>query len=213
MMDADTKTKILDAAEELFAKHGLDATSLRQITASAGVNLAAVNYYFGTKDELVRAVLSRRITAINQKRLLMLEAAEAASQGEAPPLRAVLEAFYAPAMELWRLPGRHFQPLLGRIFSEPSPARDFLLEEMAPVVARFGAVLRRILPHLPDQEYFWRMHFVAAILAFTMAGSDVLHKLSGGRCDLSNVEDITLRMVDFAAAGLKAPVTHKGLHL
>lgn len=210
MTATDTKTRILDAAEKLFATQGFEATSLRQITAAARVNLAAVNYYFGTKDQLIRAVLSRRITAINEKRLQMLEAAEAASPGGAPSLSTVLEAFYAPALELLRLPGCHFQPLLGRVFSEPGPVREYFLDEMAPVVARFGTALRRILPYLPEQEYFWRMHFTAAILAFTMAGSHVLHRLSGGRCELSSVREITARMVNFAAAGLRAPITHLG---
>ena len=81
-----TKDKILDAAEALFMEHGFEATSLRSITAAAGVNLAAVNYHFGTKEELFQAVLTRRLDPMNQKRVDLLTRLE----HEAAPARAAL---------------------------------------------------------------------------------------------------------------------------
>src|SRR5215470_418761 len=73
---ADTKTRILDAAEALFTEHGFEATSLRQLTTAAGVNLAAVNYHFGSKEELFQAVLTRRLDPMNQERLDLLTGLE-----------------------------------------------------------------------------------------------------------------------------------------
>src|SRR5258707_12134788 len=68
----DTKSRILDVAEQLFMEHGFEATSLRQLTSSAGVNLAAVNYHFGTKEELFQTVLTRRLDPMNQERIELL---------------------------------------------------------------------------------------------------------------------------------------------
>ena len=61
----ETRTRLLDSAEQLFAERGIDATSLRAITTAAGANLASVNYHFGSKDELFREVVSRRIGPVN----------------------------------------------------------------------------------------------------------------------------------------------------
>src|SRR5580692_187637 len=90
---ADTKTRILDAAEKLFGKNGFDATSLRDITADADVNLAAVNYHFQTKDSLIDAVIARRIEPVNRKRLELLESA-----GPNPNIEQILIAFLAPVL-------------------------------------------------------------------------------------------------------------------
>src|SRR5579871_5345079 len=97
-----TKDRILDTAERLFARDGFEATSLRAITAEAGVNLAAVNYHFQSKEALVRAVIGRRMGPVNEKRLAMLDACETAA-GDGPlPLEGVLEAFVRPVLEIAR---------------------------------------------------------------------------------------------------------------
>src|SRR5437588_10537254 len=112
-----TKDRILDAAEGLLARHGFEATSLRAITAAAGVNLAAVNYHFQSKDALIRAVIARRIGPINEKRLEMLDAIEAAA-GDGPlPIAPVIEAFVGPVIEV-RNKAQCFAPIMGRVFNE-----------------------------------------------------------------------------------------------
>src|ERR1700675_3405038 len=90
----DTKTKILNAAEKLFALNGFDATSLRDITAEAQVNLAAVNYHFQSKDSLIDAVILRRIEPVNRRRVEMLDTA-----GPSPSVEQIVEAFLAPLLE------------------------------------------------------------------------------------------------------------------
>src|SRR6185503_15006764 len=99
---ADTKTRILDAAEELFTRHGFEATSLRSLTAAAGVNLAAVNYHFGSKEVLFQAVLTRRLDPMNQERIELLEALEREGGARPPSCEKVLFAMLIPALRLAR---------------------------------------------------------------------------------------------------------------
>src|SRR5437764_13750276 len=101
---AATKQRILDTAESLFMEHGFEATSLRSITAAAGVNLAAVNYHFGSKEELFQSVLTRRLDPMNHARLSLLTRLEAAAAP--PPLSCaeILEAHGVPALTLARAP-------------------------------------------------------------------------------------------------------------
>src|SRR5437879_11584596 len=110
-----TKDRILDAAEHLLAKNGFEATSLRAITAEADVNLAAVNYHFQSKDALIRAVISRRIGPINEKRLTMLDAIEQAAGDGLLPLGPVIEAFVGPVIEV-RTKAKSFAPIMVRVF-------------------------------------------------------------------------------------------------
>src|SRR6516165_8302775 len=109
-----TKDRILDAAERLFARDGIEATSLRAITAEAGVNLAAVNYHFQSKDALLDAIIARRIAPLNQRRLEMLDRIEAEFPSGPLPLERVLDAFFRPMFESAGEMS-HIRPLLGRI--------------------------------------------------------------------------------------------------
>src|SRR3954466_315489 len=112
----DTKTRILDAAESLFMEHGFEATSPRQLTATAGVNLAAVNYHFGSKEELFQAVLTRRLDPMNQKRMALLTDLERVHAPDPVPCERILAALFIPALELARDPqhgGSNFLRLLG----------------------------------------------------------------------------------------------------
>src|SRR5215472_3578898 len=107
----NTKTKILNTAERLFAHHGIEATSLRAITAQAGVNLAAVNYHFQSKEALLHAVIARRVEPMNQKRLALLDASEAEAGPGPLPLEKVLDAFLRPVFEVLSGQAREFTPM------------------------------------------------------------------------------------------------------
>src|SRR5918911_3680849 len=96
----ETRTRILDAAEELFMQHGFEATSMRQLTAKAGVNLAAVNYHFGSKDALIEAVFRRRLDPMNAARIAELEKLEADSVARSPSPEAIIRAFLVPSLRL-----------------------------------------------------------------------------------------------------------------
>src|SRR5512140_3630828 len=154
MAEIDTRQRILDAAECLFTEHGFDATTLRQITGAAEVNLAAVNYHFGSKEELIREVFRRRLTWLNQQRLQELDRLEAAAGGAPLKPSRILEVFFGVALKMSAdSGGRTFMRLLGRTYTKPSEfVRGFLAEEYAAVLARFKAALIKALPEVPQEE-------------------------------------------------------------
>ena len=211
---ADTKTRILDAAEELFMEHGFEATSLRLITTAAEVNLAAANYHFGSKEELFQAVLTRRLDPLNQKRIELLSQFERAAKGVTTPLTCekILSAMFIPALNLARdheRGGKNFLRLLGRAYADPAPfIRNFLSQQYAVMIARFRAAFARSLPHLSREDLSWRLHFVMGALSYTLAGTDVLKMLAQYRPEEADNDELLLnRLAPFLAAGLRAPPT------
>jgi AcrR family transcriptional regulator len=207
----DTKRRILDAAEELFMEHGFEATSLRLITTAAGVNLAAANYHFGSKEELFQAVFTRRLDPMNHDRMALLAAYEAAAGGQPLTCERIISAMFIPALKLARdheQGGKNFLRLLGRAYADPAPfIREFLSRQYAEMVGRFRAAFGEALPHLPREEVSWRLHFVMGALSYTLAGSDGLKLISQIRPeDADNDELLLKRLAPFLAAGLRAPV-------
>ena len=204
----DTKDRILDAAESLFAQHGFNATSLRKITASAGVNLASVNYHFQSKNSLIEAVLTRRIAPLNRERLEMLASVEA--RKDFPALEDVVHAFVSPVVRKRLGGGEHgadLGRLIGRIHSDPCEcARACFFRQMREILRPFTSAFRRALPGLPMAELMWRIHFGVGVMAHTLAGLEHLKQVSGGLCDLSDVEGTIDRIVTFVCAGMRAPL-------
>jgi AcrR family transcriptional regulator len=213
-MDAlsqDTKTRILDAAEGLFMEHGFEATSLRQLTSTAGVNLAAVNYHFGTKEELFQAVLTRRLDPMNQERIDLLSRYEREAGDGSLSCEKVLSAMLIPALRLARdeaRGGKNFLRVLGRAYADPAPfIRNFLSEQYAEMIARFKEAFLKALPHLTRQELTWRLHFVMGALSYTLAGTDALKLMAQMvPAEKENDEMLLQRLAPFLAAGLKAPL-------
>ncbi|MGE0355538.1 MAG: TetR/AcrR family transcriptional regulator [Burkholderiales bacterium] len=213
-MDAlsqDTKSRILDAAESLFMEHGFEATSLRQLTAAAGVNLAAVNYHFGSKEELFQAVLTRRLDPMNQERIALLERYEREAGGRQLSCEKILSAMLIPALRLSRderRGGKHFLRVLGRAYADPAPfIRTFLSAQYAEMISRFKDAFLKALPHLTKQELTWRLHFVMGALSYTLAGTDALKLMAQVIPDEKDNDEMLLeRLAPFLAAGLKAPL-------
>lgn len=203
MSEADTKTLILNAAEQAFAELGFAAASLRQIVAAAGVNLAAVNYHFGSKEGLIQAVFARRIGPLNEERLRLLDAAEAKKGGVT--LEEIVEALVGPALRLSRdvqKGGPFFMRLLGRTVAEPSEfLQKMLREQFGHVVKRFTAAFARALPELTEDELAWRIHFAIGVMAHTMCDPQNL-RLCPGRSETVETEEVVQKAVDFIAAGM-----------
>lgn len=207
----DTKLRILDAAEDLFIEYGYDAMSLRQITSRAEVNLAAVNYHFGSKETLLQAMLSRRLDRLNEERLALLTRAEAAWPGSRLTCEHVLGAMFIPALAISHhrdIGGPAFLRLLGRVYADPSPfIRDYLQQHYAPVFKRFFDAFAQALPELPPQELRWRLQFALQALSGVLASSDttrLVDTFAQGQPmgDLQMVARLTALMV----AALKAPM-------
>lgn len=206
-----TKERVLDTAEALFMEHGFEATSLRAITAAAGVNLAAVNYHFGSKEELFQSVLTRRLDPMNQARVELLSRLEADYAPKAVPCERILVALLVPALKLARDPergGKDFLRLLGRAYADPAPfIRRFLSEQYGEMIARFKAAFARALPHLPRKELSWRLHFIMGALSYTLAGTDALKLIAELNPHESTNDEILLRrLAPFLLAGLTAPL-------
>ena len=216
----DTKSKILDAAEELFMEYGFEATSLRLITTAASVNLAAVNYHFGSKEELFQAVLTRRLDPMNQDRMQLLSAYETAAAGKPLTCEKILAAMFIPALKLARdheQGGKNFLRLLGRAYADPAPfIREFLSSQYREMIARFRTAFSRALPNIPREELSWRLHFVMGALSYTLAGADMLKIISQlDPEEATNDELLLKRLAPFLAAGLRSPspAADDGYHL
>lgn len=201
----------MDAAEILFAERGFDAASLRAITAAAGANLASVNYHFGNKEALLRAVMARRLVPLNRHRMEMLERFEA-EYGPAPvPVENILRALLEPislAVQSQQGSWQRFRLLVGRMYSEATPRiMAVLWSELADIAGRFQAAIRRACPHLQENELYWRIHFTIGAMALTLSAGTLLELLSRGKCDPSDIAEGVERLITFAAAGFRAPST------
>ncbi len=196
-----TKQRILDAAEELFARLGFAGASLRQVTSAAKVNLAAVNYHFGSKDRLIEEVFRRRLDILNARRLAALDALDRGAT-----LEDVLEAFIRPALELSRESRgeRAFVRVLARAYAErDNQLREFLSTHYGDVFKRFAQAFAERLPTLDKPELYWRLDFVTGALTYAMANFGVIQR----RPDSSkkqHLEQAVQHLVHFAAAGLRS---------
>jgi AcrR family transcriptional regulator len=201
----DTKERILDVAEELFGEQGLDRVSIRHITRKARVNLAAINYHFGSKEDLIAAVFERRVVPVNEARLVALARVELAAGRRGPKLEDILEAFIRPALESTLKAskgGTAFSRLFGRCLSEPSPEIEALLKrQFEPMANRLQAALKRALPHMSKSEIFWRMKFTYGALHHWLLTRD---KFRPEWVQDVNVETQTQKLISFAAAGFRA---------
>jgi AcrR family transcriptional regulator len=197
---ADTKTRILDAAEKLFGEKGFDATSLRDITTEADVNLAAVNYHFQSKDSLIEATIMRGAGPVNEKRLAMLEAA-----GPKPTIEQIMEAFVGPVLEQDFEP---MAPLMARVLASPETMQRVFKQLIETMSRRFADAIGVALPELSPAERMWRLHFTAGAMAHTVTRGPVLRDLFGGVLDFKDRKLLIARLVKFAAAGFRAPEVH-----
>jgi AcrR family transcriptional regulator len=199
-----TRASILDAAERLYADRGFADVTLRDIVAAAGVNLAAVNYHFGSKDELIAELFVTRSLATNRERLNELKSAEAAGGGRAR-IDAILRALVGPTLRGCLGPD-----------SERSTAARFMIRasiETVPPIRRvknrevdhlrkFAAAMRRSLPECSDVDLYWGLNFALAMAHQTVRDSERLTKLSEGLCDLNDVDGIIERIVAVSAMAL-----------
>ena len=188
-------------------QQGFGGTSMRLLTSKAGVNLAAVNYHFGSKDALIEAVFRRRLDPMNVARIAALDVLEASGT---PDADAIIRAFVGASLRMLEdaKGGRNFIRLLGRTYTEPAKGIRHLIGQMyAPTMQRYKAALERALPQMPREELVWRMHFMFGTLAYTLAATDTVQLIAGSkpedRYDARLLED---RLTAFLAAGLTAPL-------
>lgn len=211
-----TREAILDTAEALFAQQGHEATSMRQITSAAGVNLASVNYHFGSKESLVQAVLKRRLEVLNRERMRLLDELEAQSGGKPLKPSQIVDAFFGTLLRLAADPaqaGSTFLPLLERTMTDPTDfIRALLAEEYADVLARYRNALFAALPDVPRAEIIWRFQFMLGATSYAIMGTDLLRSvtgLDGDQAEQPNDRELLLpRLMSFLLGGLRSPLPH-----
>ncbi len=204
-----TKLHILEIAEELFAEHGFADTSLRQITTVADVNLASVNYHFGSKKGLIQASVGRYMEQLApsvDSALASIEDRSSISIQEV--LLAIVPGFLS--LESVRVGGTSiFMRLLGRGYAETQGhLRKYVEENYGGTLSRLMSVIKLALPELSEEELFWRIHFALGTFVFTMASSQALQEISEADYDsLASIQYIIHQLVPFIGYGMEAPAS------
>ena len=209
----ETQKLLLDAAESIVAAHGFNGASLRDIADRAGVNVALVKYHFGSKDGLVEAMMLRRIGPIDQRRLALLDALEAATPTGPLRLEDVLEALIRPAVEeglSGTKEAKQFMRLIGRVFAEPPAVMGLMARHIQPVMNRFDDAFERALPGFNQQDQAWRKVACMGVIQHSLLMFSMIHEvpfpiqfLVGGPPKASTV---VRRLIAFCAAGMRAQV-------
>jgi AcrR family transcriptional regulator len=211
MPSDQTRSAILAAAERLYADRGFGDVTLRDIVAAANVNLAAVNYHFGSKDELIAELFVTRSLALNRERLKQLKAAEELGGGRAG-IADILRALVGPTL----------RGCLGPDSARSTAARFMIrasIESVPPIrriknrevdhLRKFSAAMRRSLPGRGEADIYWGLHFALAMAHHTIRESERLTRLSEGSCDLDDVEAVIERVVSVAAIALGGGAVEK----
>lgn len=200
MTDLGSPGRILDAAEDLFTRQGFDATSVRAVTRRAGMNAAAVHYHFGSKQDLLRALLERRIAPLNDERRVLLDHVE---RGGAAELEAILDAYLRPVL---RHAGAESGALSALLYGLPASERQELLDEVfGPVHRRFHTALRRALPELSPGEVEERFRFATAVMLHAASGQLDCYPSDAAALPRRSAESRLGAMVGFLAHGMRAP--------
>ncbi len=209
MPKADTKERILNAAEHLFAERGVDGSSLRAVTREAEVNLAAVHYHFGSKEGLLEAVMARRLEPVNQDRLKRLEELEGAAQGDPIPVEDLLRAFLEPALRLVANEERGllFAQMLCRAYWEAGEAfRDAVVHQFRVVGERFGSAFAGSLAPMPLPEVFVRFQYMLGVMIHELADPQRLRRDGPFAVPEADLETRLARLIAFLSAGFRAPL-------
>jgi AcrR family transcriptional regulator len=203
----DTKERLLDAAERLFAERGFEGASLRAVTQAAGTSVSAANYHFGSKEALLRATLRRRVEPVNRLRLERLDALEAAAAGAPLSLESLLDAFLRPAFEVRAAQhegAAYYRQIAARLYSDPPElVADLKRELFRPLFERFFAALQRTMPDSSPQALGLAFQFMVGTLIYVMSGHlEGALGVSDGDARPTD-EEVLARMVAYAAAGLR----------
>lgn len=206
----DSREKLLAAALHLFATHGVDRVSVRDIAHAAGVNSALVGYYFRGKEGLLSQLYRRHCEPLNAERFRLLESFSRG--GKTPALEKILEAFLRPALAITKNRSglSEFIRLRALLAAERMEILETLVaENFDRSSSIFVNVLHRCLPHLTYEDVLWRFHFMVSTVNYTAVGPHRITVFSEGRCDPLKVEDTLRELILFLAAGFRAPMSRK----
>ena len=206
MASSSTKTKeqIITVAEQMFAERGFAGTTLRNIVSEAGVNLAAVHYHFGSKEELFRAAVARFARPVVEQELKLLSELKAGA--ELPSVEAILTAMVKPSLEILshgddtRLIRAKF---MGRCRTEPEPIQNIAYGEFAPAMEAFLDVLQRVLPEQSRSQLGWKLDLVITALVRVLMESGKHYALFKTN-DPADIQAATHQLVQFLSPGMRS---------
>jgi len=200
--DTDVRRRLFRAAERLVAEHGFELVTSREITALANANIAAINYYYGSKLALLLDIFRTRAAELNAERKALLKAALAK---DAPRIEDVLRALIEPAI-LWRDPERQTAlRYLNRARGEGPPEMQAIIQNDVGHLSRFVDAIQRLRPALSREEIVWKLHFALGVLHHNSAADyRRLRNLSAGACDPGDREKLLGRTLAFISAGFLA---------
>lgn len=210
----ETRDRILDAGEQLFAKNGFHGVTVRQITRAAGVDVALAHYYFGTKRGLFDAVFLRRAEILNKERMASLDRYEAAAPGGKPTVEGIIEAFLAPVLEIWGRGGPgwdHYFALVAQVNNTPEWGGETMARYFDPLIQRLIAALRKAMPGTRDEDLYWSYQFLSGALTLAFAQTGRIDRLSGGLCRSTDAAAVLARLPRFTAAGFRAVCEGRGI--
>jgi AcrR family transcriptional regulator len=203
---ADTRDLILDAAEDLFSKHGFYGVTIREVAREAGVDTALVHYYFGAKRDLFDAVFLRRAEVWNDERVAAINR-YAFETGDAMTLEGLFEAFLRPPFQ-WSMKGgpgwKHYSALVAQTNANPTFGGETMARYYDPAIRRLIELIKRILPDAREVDLYWAYHNLSGALTLTLGETGRLDRLSGGLCRSGDLESACDYLVRFAAAGFRA---------
>jgi AcrR family transcriptional regulator len=203
---AEMTEQILDAAEDLFSKHGLYGVTLKDVAKRVGVHHTLMNYYFQDKKKLFDEVFGRRAVVTSTRRMRALDEYEASTKGK-PTVEGALRAFLDTDLDLYIEGGerwKNYGALGAQVANTPEWGAQLMDKHFDPVVLRLIGLLKRALPHCAEEDIFWGYHFVTGALLLTLARTGRIDKLSGGRCQSEDFAAVKKRMAKFMAGGFLA---------
>lgn len=200
---AETIEQILDAAEDLFSKHGLYGVTLKDVAKRVGVHHTLLNYYFNDKKALFDAVFARRAVVTSERRMKALDDYDKAAGGK-PTVVGALRTYLDTDLDLYIQGGegwRNYGQLSAQVSNTPKWGAKLMDQNFDPVVLKLISLLRKALPDAAEEDIFWGYHFVSGALMLTLARTGRIDKLSNGLCKSDDYAAVKERMASFMAAG------------
>jgi AcrR family transcriptional regulator len=201
-----TRERILDSAEELFAQHGFDGVTIRQVTRRANVDVALAHYYFGAKRGLFDSVILRRAAILNDARLKSIDAYQVDPGPAGATIEGFIQAFLAPVIEQWAKGGpgwKNYLAIVAQVNNTPKWGGETMARYFDPVIHRLIDALSAIMPEAEAVDLYWSYQFLSGALTLTLAETGRIELLSSGICRSGDYAAVKERLAPFIAAGFR----------
>ena len=197
-----TKEALIEAAAALIAERGFETVTVREITGKAGSNIASVKYHFGSKEDLIDAVVANFLAPVNLARLARIDELEAKGEFSVEDL---LRAFFEPMLSQIKespLGEKLFCQLMGRVIGERTyEFPEEVMGQFRRVAGRFVPAFMKAAPGLTEEDVFWRIHFSFGVMSNMLTHGEILKKVTDGKVGEEQLEKTMNRVIRFCVAG------------